>query len=511
VLWITALAVAVLASGALSAGPALATGTLTSSTPLLWDISCSASTLCAAVDDKGHAVISTDPGALSPTWSDSETGLITPSAISCAATALCVVVNTNGGAAVSTDPTVANPTWRAMPLGNPHSWIEDVSCPTTSLCVAVTREGEAITSIDPTADTPTWTAICPSSSLCMAVDTLGDAVISTDPGALSPTWSAPVHIDSDIPSGISCPTTSLCVVVDPSGRVVRSTDPTAATPTWSAPQPISDRNLGGVSCPATSLCVAIGEDVEHRLGATISTEPSAATPAWNATPILSGFSYPESPDSISCASTSLCVITKRSEAIVSTDPTAALPTWSQPTTIDAVPAGVLSVLGAPAASATGVTFTLRCVGHNLQQMFQIEGDGAVQECSGSATLSTTERLSVNGRVVTGVGAAATRRRSRTVTIGQTTLSRMYAGNPADTYPASVALNATGKRLLAKFKRLPATLSVSATASELRVPPKTVTVSTAHLTFEVKAAPRRKRCHRPTRRRGCPRAHRHSRA
>jgi hypothetical protein len=190
--------------------------------------------------------------------------------------------------------------------------------------------------------------------------------------------------------------------------------------------------------------------------------------------------------------------------MISTDPAATSPAWRAPTTIDTVPAGELSVLGPPTTKGTSATLKLACTGHDLSQVFQIGGDGAIQECSGSAALSATEQLSANGRVVTGVAPTAKAKRSRTVTIGQTTLSGIYVGDIPVTVPAKISLNAAGRRLLAKFKRLPATLSVSATAPELRVPAKTVTIDTVHVTFKAKAAPRRKRCRRTARRKHCPR-------
>jgi hypothetical protein len=514
----------VLACGGLSSAPALATGSLTSSVPLLWDISCSSATLCAAVDDKGHAVISTDPTDALPTWSDSETDLVNPIAISCAATALCVAVDVNGSASVTTDPTAPTPSWTAISISPTRSWIEDISCPTTSLCVAVDREGHALTSTDPTAATPTWNAAlvdsralpfsehlsavsCASSSLCVAVDTLGDAVVTTDPSAAAPKWSAPVQIDSVIPSGIACPTTSLCVVVDSSGRVVRSSDPTTAAPTWSAPEPVGTRALRGVSCPTATLCAAAGElfnvSEGNGVGVATSTEPGA-TSAWQSTPSFTGFGSLESPTSLSCTST-FCVVAAGGQATTSTDPAAASPTWRPPRTIDTVPAGELSVLGTPGVKGTGATFKLACTPNDLSHTFQIEGDGALQECSGSATLSANEQLSPNGRVVTGVAPTTRAKRIRTVTIGQTTLSGMYAGDVVSTRTADVALNATGRRLLAKFKRLTATLTVSAAASELRVPPKIATIDTSPVTFKAKAGPRRKSCHRSARAKRCRRA------
>jgi hypothetical protein len=65
-------------AGVAAPGAALATGSLDYPPPILWGISCPSTGLCVAVDDKGHAVISTDPTAGTPTWSASATHLVGP-------------------------------------------------------------------------------------------------------------------------------------------------------------------------------------------------------------------------------------------------------------------------------------------------------------------------------------------------------------------------------------------------------------------------------------------------
>jgi hypothetical protein len=276
------------------------------------------------------------------------------------------------------------------------------------------------------------------------------------------------------------------------GRAVISTDPTAVVPTWSAPESTGSTKLFGISCPATTFCIASGERLavggEREVGGVISTEPTTATHAWLSTPIA-GLGYPESPASVSCASASLCVIAYRGGAIISTDPNAANPTWSAPATIDAVPAGTLSLLGSPATSGPSLTFVLNCSSQDLQQVFHLGGDGAPQQCPGQATLTTTERLAAKGHTVTGLSTAAKTKRHRIVVVGRATFTTLYAG--AHSYKVSVNLNSIGKRLLTKFKRLPATLSVTAAAPELRVPPTTVVVKTVRVTFKAKTTSRHK--------------------
>ncbi len=368
-------------------------------------------------------------------------------------------------------------------------------------------QGHALISTDPATTTPTWSATtidiisppesisplpyrrylravsCPSTSLCVVVDDQGRAVVSTDPAAPAPTWSVPATIDNEGLLGISCPSTSLCVAVDEAGRDLISTDPTAAKPTWSAPATIDSKRLSGISCPSTSLCVAVDEAG----WAAISTDPAGAGPTWSLAAAFPGAHNARPPEpgvfhDVSCASPSLCVIIDRVAAVISTNPTAATPTWSAPSNIDPPGAGTTSLLGSPVTNGSTLKFGLGCSLNALDDYYEY------QECDGAAIIATTERLAANGHTVTGVGTAARAMRHRVVVIGRTTF---VANTGTGTSTVAVALNSTGRRLLAKFKRLPATLRVSATAPELRVPPSTITVKTVNVTFKAKTTVRRK--------------------
>jgi hypothetical protein len=166
--------------------------------------------------------------------------------------------------------------------------------------------------------------------------------------------------------------------------------------------------------------------------------------------------------------------------VISTDPTAATPTWSAPSDIDATGAGTTSLLDAPLTSGPTLRFNLGCSANALGFGFQ--------ECRGAAVLTTTERLAASGRTVTGVAAKSKRR--RVVLIGRTTfIVDTGQGHTPATF--AVTLNNTGRRLLARFKRLPATLTVTATAPELIVPPNTITVKTVKVRFRAKPKTRRK--------------------
>jgi hypothetical protein len=266
-------------------------------------VSCASIALCTAVDDSGEALVSTDPTAATPIWTNmsiDSTDYLT--GVSCASSALCVAVDSGGDAVVSTDPTSVTPTWTVAGIdGGSQSLrggsLTGVSCPSASLCVAVDRVGNAVVTTDPTAATPTWTAAsidsgtqsvkggsltgvsCPSASLCVAVDRFGNAVVTTDPTAATPTWTA-ANIDSGTQSiklasltGVSCPSTSLCVAVDRRGDAVVSTDPTAATPTWTAAGVDGFNSLSGVACASSALCVAVDDSGDAVIGLT----PAAPT------------------------------------------------------------------------------------------------------------------------------------------------------------------------------------------------------------------------------------------
>jgi hypothetical protein len=500
-------ALALLAVGltctALSPRPASA-DLLNTPDPMLHSISCPSSSLCAAGDSRGQLVTSSDPTAATPTWM--ATGNAGDLAylggppivsISCPSTTLCVGVDLSDRVAISTDPTSATPTWSSPTSLGEMGIVESISCPSTSLCVALDDQERAVTLTDLSAAIPTSSVTtvdgkapasfgngaqsfvsCPSTSLCVAVNSRGDAMTLTEPGNPKARWSAPVRIDGSSLAGVSCPSTSLCVAVDRAGGAAISTDPSAAAPTWEVLSGIDSVELVGVSCPSTSLCVAV-DDAGR---AVISTDPSSAAPTWSAVPPLVGASEPVSP-SISCGSISLCVIVKGSGAVISTDPTAATPTWRAESPIDALPAGTPSLFGSPVTSGATLSFGFGCTSNAFGAP-----TGGFQECDGAALLTTAERLARNGRVA-GIGATATTRRRRVVVVGRATF---VAGSRSAPQTIELTLASAGKRLLARFKRLPATLSVTADSSELRVPAKTVPVASARVTFKAKAKAKKKK-------------------
>ena len=309
-------------------------------------VSCPSTSLCAAVDNKGNVVISTNATASTPTWStpadiDGTNRFV---AVSCPSTGLCVAVD-QVRAFVSTNPTAATPTWTPsaqLEFGSGLFGFTGVSCSSTSLCVAVDYSDRAVISTDPTDATPVWSTptsvdssatgplygvSCASTTLCVAVEnggTLGTSrtVVSTNPTATTPTWSATGINGTHGLTSISCLGPGLCAAVDQSGDTVISTNPTNATSRWTVANVDSSNLLNGVSCASTSLCVA----VDRSGNSIISTNPTAATPTWT----VSNIAGTQALSSVSCVS-GLCVATGGADALVSTDPTASTPTWTSAT------------------------------------------------------------------------------------------------------------------------------------------------------------------------------------
>lgn len=291
-----ALAATLIALGLLSA-PALATPSLTWTTPFGFDsgnapsaVSCASESLCVAVDGKGSAWSAADPAASTPNWSSGsiDTGGAALRAVSCAPGGPCVAVDADGGAFVQS----GGGAW-AGPAIQSGTALTGVSCPSASLCLAVDEAGDLRTSADPGAGA--WSApagidpghaltgvSCASAGLCVAVDQDGRVLTSTDPAGGAGAWHARA-VDFGALTGVSCASTGLCVAVDEAGDALASSDPGASPATWSL-TPIDATGLTGVSCAATGLCVAVDQ-----AGAALASDDAAAqAPAWSATGVLAG-------------------------------------------------------------------------------------------------------------------------------------------------------------------------------------------------------------------------------
>lgn len=149
--------------------------------------------------------------------------------------------------------------------------------------------------------------------------------------AASLSWSPPTLIDT-APSGevfgaLSCPSAAFCVAADQSGGVATTTDPGGSAP-WTLSRVAAYRGLTSapaiqsLSCPTVGLCVGVdqGGDVYS------TTTPNGGPRAWRGVmlPTIDGIG-----SSVSCPTTTLCVVTSADAGLVFTaaDPTGGSGAW----------------------------------------------------------------------------------------------------------------------------------------------------------------------------------------
>jgi hypothetical protein len=456
-------------------------------------VSCASLSLCVAVDGAGDMLTSTEPTVQPPTWTMRNVDLSGPiSDVSCVASTFCVAVDHRGNVLTSTDPTEPS-TWES-PVKidkNPRTEsganvIWGVSCASESLCVAVDSAGNVLTSTDPTAKSATWRVSsvegdaiygvsCPSESLCVAVDAGGNVVSSTDPNAPSPTWTVTYHVDTHQLYGISCVRPSTCVAVDSAGNVVSSTEPAEGASAWTVTSVDSPQQLYGVSCVSLSLCVAVDDTGNGLIGSPAPPHTLSVSLAGSGAGVVTGpevdcpgtcsQSYPNGRSvslsaapaggstfagwSGACAGTGTCTVTLSSDQAVSA-------------TFTAKPSG-----GSVNGGSGGVGSGKSAAAVNLTVAGSIEsladgGVGMPMRCwakAGScvpATLDLVVIEKLRGRKVTALAARlGSKLRRRSAIVGSATVS-LSAGQSAT---VDVHLNATGSRLLAQYRKLPASLRI----------------------------------------------------
>ena len=241
----------------------------------LRSISCTTQHLCAAGDNAGSVITTTNPDGGAAAWHRQNFDASrVMGAVSCLP-ALCVAVDYSGYAFHTTHPTAETPTCSSADNIDTPNDLFGVSCPSTSLCVAVDSSGQVLSTAHPTDASPVWVAksvdsghqltavSCASTSLCVAVDNDGNSVTSTNPGVTTPTWTVHTGVDltNDI-AAVSCPSASLCVAVDQSNaeNILSTTTPTSEG-AWKAASVGTGtfEELFGVSCASTSLCTALDD------------------------------------------------------------------------------------------------------------------------------------------------------------------------------------------------------------------------------------------------------------
>jgi hypothetical protein len=468
-------------------------------------VSCVSTALCVAVDSAGRVAVSTAPAVAGPgSWSEAFAvkGAKGLASVSCASTSLCVAVDSAGQVAVSTRPAVAGPgSWSEPFAIGGLKGLASVSCASTSLCAAVDSEGHMAISTEPAAGASAWHArlIDPSLGLvavscfaagsCVAVDGAGNALASSNvataigagaaPGS-GATWSSTAFDVFGAPTALSCAATGVCVGVDGTGYAFASGNPTVAPPAWlSSPidtQPFA-RALRGVSCVAEgeTLCAAI--DAGGRVfTATLPAPPVPVSEAPLVQPHPSIVGTPAPGQALTCrpgvsaSGVALAYAWLRDTRAIAgasgpvymvgyddvshhlqcrVTATTAAGSLSANSAFVTVPAGGLGTIsettvGAPRAGRYAVSVPLTCSAQ------------AAGHCTIVLRLTVLETL--RGNRVVALAARRTLTRRLTLTVGASTVRL----KPGQRYTATVALNATGRRLLARVRRLAVRLSVSGT-------------------------------------------------
>jgi hypothetical protein len=112
----------------------------------------------------------------------------------------------------------------------------------------------------------------------------------------------------------------LCVAVDDSHQVLSSTHPTAGPGAWKAVSISRKFGSASISCPSTSLCVISG--IEYGSGSYVATSTNPAAGKWKIAPFGGGAG-------VSCPSKSFCAAaTLETNVVVSRKPTGGRRAWS---------------------------------------------------------------------------------------------------------------------------------------------------------------------------------------
>jgi hypothetical protein len=251
----------------------------------LLGVACS-SQLCAAIDNFGRVLTAAiGPSTGLGTWSAERvdtTGHLT--AISCGVDGqnqtLCAAADDNGDVLVSTDPPVPA-SWTTTqidpnPSGPTGQYISGISCtPSVSLCAAVDHNGNVLMSTSPT-QTTSWalqsidqghslsSVSCSSVDLCEAADTSGNIVEYS-----LQQWGTPTAIDGvSALEAVSCaPGVLLCTAVDLYGNAVVGAPPETLS--------ILITGEGSVSINGTTCTTDCQITVEQGAQLTLSAAPAS--------------------------------------------------------------------------------------------------------------------------------------------------------------------------------------------------------------------------------------------
>lgn len=323
---------------------------------LMTGVACPSSTFCAAVDDAGDVMTTTDPAGGAAAW---HTEAVTEAegigvggfdSLSCPSGSLCVATTYDGDIFVSTTPADGEAWTEIDPSELPNAPAGGfpgefrVSCASADLCVAVSGE-DVVTSTDPTGGPHAWTLTigvdpgsyftdvsCTSASFCAAIDGNGNVLTTSDPTGGADAWAATQLSGTAVLWSISCGSDALCVVTDDEGDVFSSTEPTGGASRWHKLEKLAvystyDESFAAASCTAAGFCLLTENGGENIF---TSADPTGEASAWQRTEL-----EPTSLTSAACTEGDLCVIGNswgnydHSGVLVTTDPTGGPSAWHQ--------------------------------------------------------------------------------------------------------------------------------------------------------------------------------------
>ncbi len=256
---------------------------------ILAGISCPSTSFCAAVDNSGNVLTSTNPtgGASAWTKSNVDAGGGPGKGVFCLSASFCVVVD-GGDVVTSTNPTGGSAAWTVATIApqNENIALAGIACASASLCVAGDSRGNLVASTNPTGGASQWHNVarggeasyarsiaCPSASLCVAADASFGVFRSSIEPATSETWASTEGIDGGT-AAVSCPSVSLCVGVG-LGRAAVASNPAGGTAAWHTSL-VDFGEMTSVSCPSASQCDAVDNvgnvvEMDEPLGETIGS------------------------------------------------------------------------------------------------------------------------------------------------------------------------------------------------------------------------------------------------
>ena len=490
---------------------------------VLTSVSCPSASFCVAVDLDfaawaahllGYGYAMTFNGS---SWSaPALVGVGGLESVSCPSPSFCTVVNDDGGALMFNGSTWSAPT-RLLSGPPGYAPLTSVSCPSATFCATVDQQGDAWTfngsswSYAPIDGLLPLTSVsCPSSSFCIAVDRGTSVGYEGYPGGHALTfngssWSAPTTIDNAALNSVSCPSPSFCAAIDYLGQALTYSSPSSsggggtsgggggtggggspgggsgggiAAPVASVPGRVGTpgavlrfkfacRGAAGQRCQGQATASAIEKlsAAGKRVTGVLASKPRAGRyrVVVVATGSLSARAGGSSEVSIRLNPTGQMLRSrfKKLPADVKVTATADGRTTTIGTakvTFGADPP-MVSIAGTLTTKRGMVAFSLRCRGL------------AGQLCTGALKINTFEKLSVDGRKITGL-AYGPSGKGKLVTIAGAGWS-VKAGKAIK---LSIGLNATGKTLLSKFGRIPGTLAITPTYNGYTLASSTVRIA-----------------------------------